>query len=34
MKVDIKKVYVIEFTEEDAEEFLKMMEDWQRESSS
>ena len=28
MKVDVKKLYVIELTEEDVNEFLKMMEDW------
>lgn len=28
MKVDIKKLYVLELTEEDVNEFLKMMEDW------
>ena len=28
MKVDVKKLYMIEFTEEDVNEFLKMMEDW------
>lgn len=27
MNIDIRKSYVIEFTEEDAEEFLEMMDD-------
>ena len=28
MKIDIRKSYVIEFTEENAKEFLEMMDDW------
>ena len=28
MKVDIKKLYMIELTEEDVNEFIEMMDDW------